>query len=72
MNEIVNFVIDHETNLYSRFVNLAWTPIMVAADKGNVEMMKILIKYGADINYASPNQHFEVKYIHLDLVYVIG
>lgn len=41
----------------ANYKSFAWTPIQMAANKGQLEVVKYLISKGADLNYVHPLSH---------------
>lgn len=52
-----SFLSSDNSNINAVNANTGLTPLILAADKGSILMVKILIEYGADINMATSERH---------------
>ena len=65
--EFVNAITEGDIKVVKKFVetdpasanykSFAWSPIQMAANRGQIEVAKYLISKGADLNYVHPLSH---------------
>src|ERR1017187_10344224 len=50
--KVVQQYLDNGVNVNGS--SFAWSPLQIAANKGQIEIVKLLVEHGADLNYTHP------------------